>query len=202
MKILLADDHALFREGMRHVLAGLDAGATLLEASNYCETQSLIANHPDIDLALVDLRMPGFDGIGSLEQLMENTGGLPVVVLSASEDAHEIEKVLAAGAMGFIPKREASEVALGALRLVLAGGIYVPPCLIRPGPGTTARHRLSPRQQEVLGALVAGKPNKRIARELAVTEATVKAHVAAILRLLGVTNRTEAVAAARERGLL
>jgi DNA-binding NarL/FixJ family response regulator len=163
-----------------------------------------LAAQGDADLALVDLNMPGMDGVAGLRKLREAAPTLPVVVASGQEDAATIRAVLAAGAVGFIPKSERSEVLLGALRLVLSGAVYVPARLLDAAPAAPAAPSLSdltPRQLDVLRCLRRGEPNKVIARELGLTEGTVKIHIAAILRALHARNRTEAVVRAREIGI-
>ena len=117
MKILIADDHALFRAGLRYILAPLDRHMTLLEAADHAEAAALLAQHPDTDLALIDLHMPGRgDGLTAFDLLASSTLTVPIVVLSGSEERRELRRVLDAGAMGFIPKSAAPEVMLGALR--------------------------------------------------------------------------------------
>jgi DNA-binding NarL/FixJ family response regulator len=155
-------------------------------------------------LIVLDLNMPGMDGTAGLRRLREELPTLPVVVASGQDDAATIRAVLAAGAAGFISKSERPEVLLSALRLVLAGGIYVPARSLdapaAPTPASAAA-LLTPRQRDVLLALSRGQPNKLIARELDLTEGTVKIHIAAILRALQARNRTEAVVRARALGL-
>ncbi len=203
MKILLADDHALFREGVQYLLSSLHADATVLHAGDYASAATLIKEHPDAALALIDLDMPGQAQAGGIAPLLRLAPTLPVVVLSACEDPVAIRSVLDAGAMGFIPKREQGAVMLSALRLVLAGGVYVPPLLLAaPASPASGGTPLTPRQTEVLQALAQGKPNKLIARALGMTEATVKAHTGAIFRALEVDSRAQAVLAGRQRGLL
>lgn len=203
MKILLADDHALFREGVQYLLSSLHADAIVLHAQDYAGAASLMAEHQDAALALIDLDMPGRAQAGGIAPLLRLAPTLPVVVLSACEDPTVVRGVLDAGAMGFIPKREQGAVMLGALRLVLAGGVYIPPLVLAaPARPTNTATPLTPRQMEVLQALAQGQPNKLIARSLGMTEATVKAHTGAIFRALEVDSRAQAVLAARQRGLL
>jgi len=211
MKIILADDHALFREGAQYLLNALHERATILHAQDYVGAATLAAEHPDAALALVDLDMPGREPQGTpidgIARLLALAPTLPVVVLSACEDPAVIRCVLDAGAMGFIPKREQAAVMLGALRLVLAGGVYVPPTVLAATTAAATANAaaavlLTPRQAEVLQALALGHPNKVIARMLGMTEATVKAHTGAIFRALDVANRAQAVHAARRLGLL
>lgn len=202
MKIILADDHTLFREGLQFLLQALGPQPEMLFAGDYAGTAALLAAHPDAALALVDLDMPGREREGGVQRLLALAPTLPVVVLSACEDASVVRHVLDAGAMGFIPKRERPDVMLGALRLVLAGGVYVPPMLLSSTARPVSVATLTARQIEVLGCLAQGHANKVIARQLGMTEATVKAHTGAIFRTLEVANRAQAVLAAQRLGLL
>ena len=204
MKILIADDHVLFREGLRQLLQQLSEEVTVLDAVDHDAILRLAALHPDADLALLDLDMPGKVPLAALAALLSQSPTIPIVVMSASDDLDEVRRTLDAGAMGFIPKSETASVILSALRLVLAGGIYVPPMLMhRGGPGLhSGEPGLTPRQRDVLQRLMMGKSNKEISRELSLSEATVKVHLAAIFRSLNVNSRAEAARVVEERGLL
>ena len=210
MKILLSDDHALIREAMRSVLQELVPDASVLEAFDGRRTVELIEANPDVDLVLLDLNLPDADGLALLGDLRERYPAMSVVVLSAFQDQRTIQRALRLGALGFIPKNTAREVLLGALRLVFAGGIYVPvealdradaPPVANGKATTELRRRLPPglalteRQIDVLALVMEGKSNKAISRQLDVAEHTVKNHVTAIFKALQVTNRTEAVIA-------
>jgi two-component system, NarL family, nitrate/nitrite response regulator NarL len=200
MKVLVADDHALFRSGLHYVLAPLDKRMTILEAADHAEAAALLRQHPDMDLALIDLYMPGRgDATTAFDLLASDNLTVPIVVLSGSEDRRELRRVLDAGAMGFIPKTSPPEVMLNALRLVLAGGVYVPPMLLQSGPAESSI--LTARQREILVRLIEGRPNKVIGNELGISLSTVKAHVATIFRILNVADRTQAAAAAERLGL-
>ena len=208
MLILLADDHELVREGLKHTLTGLSPDVTFLEASTATEVIDAIFKHTGIDLLLLDLVMPGSNGFQLLKQICDNNPDLPVVVLSAADDPAQMRKALDVGASGFISKSGNAEVMLSALRLILAGGIYVPPDMLKPYPDTDPRAQgivtksaaatdpqtsvLTARQRQVLEKLGQGKSNKQIARELDLSENTVKIHVTGVLRALGVDNRTQA----------
>ena len=205
MKMLLADDHPLFREGVKPVLHKLDPDLDLIEAIDYPSAFAAMHRAGEVDLALIDLHMPGMSGMDGVIRFRAAFPEIPLVVLSASELAEDIHRLLAAGALGYVTKSSPSEVILGALRLVLAGGVYIPPSVLeqhsggdpdpaRPGP-------LTARQVEVLRELAKGQSNKQIAKALAVTEGTVKIHLAAIFRILKVNNRTEAVLVAQKMGL-
>ena len=207
MKILIADDHALFREGMRHVLVQLGEDTAIIEAGDYAEVVQQAQAHRDIGLALLDLHMPGKDGFAALDTLSRQFPMLPIVVLSASENRADMQRALDAGAMGFIHKAATAPVMLSALRLVLSGGIYVPPALVQtgaempsPAPSSGAAS-LTPRQLDVLKHVIEGRANKVIAAELGLTEATVKAHITAVFKALKVTNRTQAALAAERLGI-
>lgn len=207
-KILIADDHAMIREGIRRQLWALGSETALIEARDWHETMSLAAAHPDLGLALVDLRMPGKDGLAALAELLRVDPDLPVLVFSASENIDDMRAVLRLGAMGYVSKRESTAVMLGAVRLVLDGGMYVPPALADLGASQRATTyppepaiNLTERQLEVLQLLLEGKSNKEMASALHLAHATVKAHLATIFRALAVENRTQAAIAAERFGL-
>ena len=213
MKFLVVDDHALVREGLRHVLESLSDGVTVLEARNATEAYALVEQHADLDLVLVDLNLPEVDGYAAMQELHRRHHSLPVVILSGSEDTQSVVAALKMHAVGFIPKSSPREVMLQALRLVLSGGVYIPPQALGlaglDGPGTSSnadaksidKPALTQRQAEVLGLIAQGKPNKLIARELNISEATVKAHMTDIMRALSVTSRAQAAIAARRLGM-
>lgn len=203
MKTLLADDHPLMREGVRQVLAQLEPAIEIIDAHDYPSLFAQTALHADLDLALVDLNMPGFVGMQGITQYRHRFPDIPLVVLSASESPHDIRSALEAGALGYIPKAASTAVMLAALRQVLAGDIYVPACLgdshaglhsVAPADFAALQHSgLTARQMEVARLLAQGCANKAIAGMLAMSEGTVKVHIAAIFRAFGATNRTEAV---------
>lgn len=216
MLILLADDHELVREGLKHTLTGLSPDVTFLEASTATEVIDTIFEHTGIDLLLLDLVMPGSNGFQLLKRICDSNPDLPVVVLSAADDPAQMRKALDVGASGFISKSGNAEVMLSALRLILAGGIYVPPDMLKPYPDNDPRAQeivaestgasdpqtpvLTARQRQVLEKLGQGKSNKQIARELDLSENTVKIHVTGVLRALGVDNRTQAAVIAGTKG--
>ncbi len=207
MKILIADDHALFREGLRHVLDALGRSLTVLEAADGQQTLRLVAQHPDLDLLLLDLTMPGMHGFAALDVLGKRYPALPVVILSASSQSSDIQRALDEGAMGFIPKCSTGAVMISALQLVLSGCVYIPPEIYvhtvnahRASRDGNVENKLTPRQREVLALMQRGQPNKLIAAQLSLAEATVKMHVSAILKALAVTNRTQAVVAMEKSG--
>jgi DNA-binding NarL/FixJ family response regulator len=208
LKILLADDHPLFRAGVKPVLKKLDPDIELLEAVDFPSAFEAMHHAGELDLVLMDLYMPGMAGMEGVMRFRATFPETPVVVLSASEQVEDIQKLLGAGALGYITKSSPSQVILGALRQVLAGGVYVPPGVREMpdagGQGSPVQHRypaLSDRQIQVLRELAKGQSNKQIGEALDVTEGTVKLHMAAIFRILKVNNRTEAVLVAQKMGL-
>jgi DNA-binding NarL/FixJ family response regulator len=214
VKILIVDDHQLIREGLRPVLKQLAPPpevAEVLEAADFESALGLAQQHPDLDLVLLDLNLPGITGFAALERLQERFPAVPVVVVSGEDDPALVRGALDHGALGFIPKSSSSAVILGAIRLVLAGGTYLPrEIMAAPGPAPAPRAPgrdglhglgLTPRQADVLRLLLAGKSNKLICRELDLAEGTVKNHLAAIFRALKVSTRMEAVVAAGKLGI-
>jgi DNA-binding NarL/FixJ family response regulator len=215
MKILVVDDHVLIRDAVRGVLKELKNDADVLEASDCRQAMALIAeNTNDLGLILLDLNLPDRDGFSALSEVRERYPAISVVVLSGQHDRSTVVKALDLGVSGFIPKSGQREVMLSALRLVFAGGTYIPPEILGrdtitppPGPKPASLPHASPsdlglteRQLDVLALMMQGKSNKAICRVLDLAEPTVKNHVTAILKALKVTNRTEAVIAVRELG--
>jgi DNA-binding NarL/FixJ family response regulator len=218
MKILVVDDHPLLREALREHLHQLAQGVEIFEASSCKEALALAAQHAPLDLALLDLHLPDAHGFSALTGLRTQHPEIPVVVLSAQDDRVTVFEALDRGAMGFVPKTAVTAVLLGALRLVLSGGTYLPAEILNlhdisgtqrhaPRPETPPRVRtpadlgITERQAQVLALLVQGKPNKLICRELGLAESTVKIHITSILRALNVSNRVQAVIAVARLGL-
>jgi DNA-binding NarL/FixJ family response regulator len=223
MKILIADDHRLVIEAVKAKLSELEADIEFVLAMSVDEL--LAGASDDVDLAMIDLNMPGADGQAHIDEIRRRHPAVPVIVLSGYEDPAVMRSALERGVLGFIPKAYSPEVMLSAVRLVLAGGVYVPPMMLSAVPpgvvaglppagavgggapvGSAAasaqtlehlRNVLTERQVEVLQLLSQGKPNKLIGRALGISEGTVKIHLAAIFRALNVRNRTEAVVAAQ-----
>ncbi|WP_418118977.1 response regulator [Variovorax sp. 350MFTsu5.1] len=225
MKILIADDHRLVIEAVKAKLSELEPGIEFVLAMSVDEL--LAGATDDLDLALIDLNMPGADGQAHIDEIRQRHPAVPVIVLSGYEDPAIMRSALERGVLGFIPKAYSPDVMLSAVRLVLAGGVYVPPMMLTAVPpgivagmaqqaGSEAMVRgtgggggggtqtlehlrsvLTERQVEVLQLLSQGKPNKLIGRSLGISEGTVKIHLAAIFRALNVRNRTEAVVAAQ-----
>lgn len=203
IKILIADDHGLIRDGICGHLRELGNEISFVEACDWIEAIAVAASYPDLWLALVDLHMPGKEGLTGLSELLRANSSLPVIVLSASGSVEDMRAALRLGALGYVSKNESAAVMLGAVRLVLDGGIYVPPALVNLSADTHAAPEplLTERQLEVLRLIVEGKSNKEIARKLHLAHATVKVHLAAIYRALAVENRTQAAIAAERLGL-
>ena len=214
MKFLVVDDHALIREALRGVLVELQRDSVVLEAGTCGEAMDLIHQHADLSLMLLDLKLPDRDGFDVMAELREHHPALSVVMLSAFNDRDNVIKALDGGALGFIPKTGSRDVLVSALRLILAGGVYIPPDILNREPAAAAEpgqpaaaRRPSPaelgltgRQVDVLALMMQGKSNKLICRALDLAEPTVKNHVSAILKALDVTNRTEAVLAVAALG--
>lgn len=204
MRVLIADDHPLVRDALARTLRCVQPEAEVLEAADFASALRVLQTDAP-QLALVDLHMPGMERVDGVRRLRLLCPGVPLVVASGEDDPAVIRAALAAGAVGFLPKAESPDVLQQALRLVLGGGTYTPPqALADLQPGAAPRpdaSGLTPRQTDVLRCLMRGQPNKLIARELGLTEGTVKIHIAAILRVLQARNRTEAVVVARNLGL-
>lgn len=203
MKVVIADDHPMVRDALTRTVRAITPDVDIFEAKDYAEIERCLEGLPD--LLLLDLNMPGMYGIAGVRRLRAAHPGLSMVVASGEDDPATIRSVLALGVAGFLPKAEQPEVLMHALSLVLSGGTYTPPQALRDlYDGRPAQQPdasgLTPRQMDVLRLLMKGQPNKVIARELGLTEGTVKIHIAAILRALLSRNRTEAVVTARRMG--
>ena len=208
MRIVLADDHVMLRDGLKPYLVELDPGADVLEAGSYPELFTVIETHGPVDMALVDLRMPGMDYMRGIQTLRQRWPDVRVAVLSSMTDRKVILDALAAGAVAFIPKRLSAGAMLSALRLVMAGERFIPSMLLNADGSdirvtTTAAAAaadedrepvgsLTQREKEILRLLRDGLPNKSIARQLNVSEVTVKSHLCHVFRKLGVQNRVQA----------
>lgn len=208
LRVLIADDHEMVRVAMRYALSGLADAIEWLEASDAAQSEAILRKDASLDLALIDISMPGSDGLEWIRTMRRSYPTLPLLVMSATEDPQTVRTLIDLGIAGFIPKSDSSAVILQAVRLVLAGGTYAPLRLLmqevspnaipsRPGAVVPTVAGLTGRQQEVLSLLARGLPNKLIARELGLSESTVKVHLLAIYRVLSVRNRTEAVVAAQ-----
>ncbi len=211
MKILLADDHALFREGMHHVMHQLESHLgeqiEIQDAGNFLEALEVAEKNPDICLALLDLKMPGSDGASTIKLFHSRHPDIILVVLSGTDHREDILGAMNSGATGFISKSSNSKEMLQALRMVLDGGTYLPPQLLKQEKGDNKNWRatkfgLTARQIEVLRYLGQGWSNKSIAEATGLSEGTVKVHVAAVFNALRVNNRVDAARAGRRLGLL
>jgi two-component system, NarL family, nitrate/nitrite response regulator NarL len=205
MKLLIVDDHQMVREALAALLAQPRYDAQILLAGDAKEGVELALQHADIDAVLLDVAMPGVDGIAALKDFSRARPDLPVLLIAGSEDPREVQRGLAAGALGYVPKSASPDTLMSALRLVLSGEVYVPPLLLSPTDGSQIAVRsslLTNRQSDVLKLLARGLSNKEIGRELSLSERTVKAHATAIFKSFGVTNRADAVAHARKHDLI
>jgi DNA-binding NarL/FixJ family response regulator len=219
LKVLTVDDHPLTREALGQVLALVAPRIEMFEADNLAAACARLAADPDIRLVVLDPSLPDANGVDALKPILEASPQALVLVLADRDDPATARAALAAGAHGFISRRAPTRVLVEAMRLVLAGGIYIPPEALRadtapnrartvppanPDVSAAASQKplgLTPRQLDVLSHLVQGKPNKLICRALDLREGTIKTHIAAIYRALGVVNRTEAVYAISKLGV-
>ena len=199
-KFVIADDHPLFRGALKQALAGLSNVATILEAGDFDSAKAIVAGNDDIDLVLLDLTMPGAAGLSGLVSLRGINAAVPLVVVSAHDDPETIRRSLELGASGFISKSASMEEIRGAVETVLNGGVTAPEGIdlgVERDPEISdlikRLQSLTPQQTRVLGMLAEGLLNKQIAYELGVSEATIKAHVSAVLHKLAVDSRTQAV---------
>jgi DNA-binding NarL/FixJ family response regulator len=214
LKFLVVDDHPLVRDAMAGVIARLGGEVEILEAADCMTGLEVARAHPDLDLVLLDLNLPGLRGIPALARFRREHPTAPVVVVSMFRDRDTVTEAIRHGAMGFIPKSSSRETIVNALRLVLAGSVYLPPdavgdacadetsMAVLSGHGhSVAQLGLTARQGQVLALVMKGRSNKEICRELVLAERTVKAHLTAVLNALKVTSRTQAVIAAAKLGL-
>jgi len=200
-EILVADDHPLFREALRHALGRAVPDAEVVEADTVAALLDAAEKHPDAELLLLDLNMPGAQGFSALVQMRAHFPSLPVVIISANEDPIVIRRSIGHGATGFVPKSSTVDQMVEALQAVLEGDSWIPATVDVEAGGLEAPEAdiaarlasLTPQQFRVLTMLSSGLLNKQIAYELGVSEATVKAHMTAIMQKLGATNRTQAV---------
>jgi two-component system, NarL family, nitrate/nitrite response regulator NarL len=212
MKILVVDDHPIYRKGLVSLLDQMEPGMTLLQASDAAEALVVIAAHDNLDVVILDLVIPGMDGLRAIVEFGRIRPEVPVIILSSSEDPADVRSALANGALGFVPKSAAEHTLLSAIHVVLNGDVYVPPFIMinaastQKGPVSTEapldRPILTDRQLEVLRRISAGQLNKIIAADLGLSEKTVKSHITAIFKALNVMNRSQAAAVGREAGLI
>lgn len=213
MKLLIVDDHGLVREGLKAIVGQSDLHAQCLEAWDEASIWQQLTQHSDVDLVLLDIQLPGLSGMELLKRIVQERPQLPIIMLSADHDSDTVSQALQFGASGFMPKSSLNQVLISAIRLVLAGGVYIPPEALfksvpkpaalpaaRPAP-TLESLGLTGRQVDVLRLLLKGMSNKLISRQIDLAEATVKIHVRGILRSLNVTTRTEALVKLSEMGV-
>ena len=206
-RVLIADDHPLYRDALHSILPRACCAAEVIEAASQAEVAHAVTSDADFDLIILDLNLPGATELSCLRHIRAVAPLTPVVVVSGIDDPATMSEVVLAGAAGYVPKSAPGDVLIDAIRVILAGGTYLPAAAITamrhsntraarsdntPDPGS-----LTSRQTRVLELLARGLSNKQIARELEISEITVKAHVSLILKKLGVCNRTQAAIAAR-----
>lgn len=210
VKMLIVDDHTLFRSGLVHLLQGLEVRLEILESEDLHNAQVQLDLHSDIEMVLLDLKLSDAVGVDSLLALRKHSPDTPIIVLSGEQDPEVIRRCIDHGAMGFITKSSTHDELLKAIRIIVKGAVYLPPDVM-----TSSLHRrqpyersdvallasLSDRQREVLAYLLQGKPNKTISNNMDISQNTVKAHLSAIFRTLGARNRTEAVYFAARAGV-
>ncbi len=204
-RILIIDDHSLVRDGIRMLLGGLGEPPQLFEAGSCEEGLQALPDLPPLDLVLLDLGLPGTGGMAGIPLFRRALPTTPIIIISASESSTDARDALTAGARGFVPKSSVGEVILSAIRLVLAGSLYVPPTLMLDDlPAQTPGRPLplTPRQIEVLTLLAQGMTNKAIGQLLHMAESTVRVHTTAIFKALEVSNRTEAALIATRLGFI
>jgi two-component system, NarL family, nitrate/nitrite response regulator NarL len=207
MRILLADDHDLVRDSIEEFLKRLDRDVQVLHAATLPQALELARQDVPLDAILLDLRMPGMNGLAGLKAMRMTRAGVPVVVISGETDPDTVRGALQAGAAGFLPKTMRGTAMLSALRLILSGERYVPDLVVATsgepasvGPRGAGFPGLTQREREVMSLLVQGLPNKEIGQRLKIEVVTVALHLRSIYRKLGVSSRTQAVRLAMQQG--
>jgi DNA-binding NarL/FixJ family response regulator len=210
-RVVIADDHALVRGGLVQLVKLVEENVEIVETNDFQQTLDFLTEGKPVDLLLLDLLMPGMSGMDGIKQICKECPEVPVIVISARENIAAIRSALAAGAMGYIPKTSSPDVMMSAIKLVLSGGVYVPPHVLGASSLNDSQEQtiatesfgssleqgysqLTPRQVEVLDLMALGKPNRDIANDLGLNVGTVKMHSSRIFKTLNVQNRTEAVA--------
>lgn len=205
MRVLIADDHALFRDALGKLVEELDASAGVVQVSSYSQALKILKNEPPFDMIIFDLEMQDLlSWEKGIDELKKAANGAKLVVVSAIENPRNIRSVLERGVNGYISKRSESKILLNALKLILEGGTYIPPVLLLQNnvAEKSSVKNLTNRQSQVLGLVAQGMSNKQIAYEMGVSEATVKLHINALLRSVGANNRTQAVITAQKMGII
>lgn len=213
-KLIVVEDHALVREGLVQTLRQIEEGVEIFPVADCVEANALLEQEGlQFDLMVLDLGLPGLDGLSCLRTFRQQYAAMPVVILSAYDDANTVSKAMKFGAAAFVPKTCSSDRLLSVLREVLAGGVVTPDDAPGASVSDVSRHKpvgaqskpadfgLSKRQAEVLGLMVRGKSNRDIAALLGLTEGTVKIHLTAIFKVLGVASRTQAMVVVARRGI-
>lgn len=218
IRLIIADDHALVRGGFASLINMLNKNAEILESNSFDKTLSILSQESSIDMVLLDLNMPGMNGMSGIREICSKWPDVPVVVVTVNDDSKSVHDALRAGAMGYIPKSSTPNVTMSAIRLVLSGGIYLPPIALHMDIAlhmelpkdsgtqtvidrakiqntvlTSNEYKLTKRQIEILDLMTEGKQNKVIAENLGLTTGTIKMHISRIFKALNVKNRTEAV---------
>ncbi|WP_448206204.1 response regulator [Azospirillum sp. sgz302134] len=209
MQVLIADDHSIVRSGLTHLVGELDEQAGVVAATSYGQLTQTLDGGGAFDLVIMDLRMPGISGLDDVEAVVKRVAPVPVVVFSMIDSPDEMRAVLSRGVRAFIPKSTDDVLVVNILRLVLAGGSYVPPVLGMPGAAAQPAAKphqpsvfdgMTRRQLEVLDLLAQGLSNQEIGERLGLNLSTVKTHVTGVLKALGVGSRTQAVLLVKESG--
>lgn len=211
MKILLVDDHDLFREGLKLILTRLDQEIALIEAESFDQAIGVVESAADIDLVLLDLKMPGVKGMDGLVEMCARAADTPVVIISGAYAPSDIAQAFQHGAAGFIPKTMGSRAMYSALNLVLSGERFIPSAAFldgeirtgetaEPAPADDPFPALTRREREVLALLVDGLSNRQIAERLQLQEVSVRARLTGLFKKLGVQNRTQAASLAIREG--
>lgn len=210
MKVLIADEQSLFRDGLTLRLKEINQTIDILQSSSLTEMLQILSSEPNTDILILDIDLAGFSAEETIKNIQNISPSAKIIAISSSEDAHNIKNILSLGAKGYIPKRSDSNILSGALKLILDGGTYIPPVMLKTDSISKStspilpplKKNLTNRQSQVLDLIAQGKSNKQIAYDMGVSEATVKLHINALLRSLKVNNRTQAVITAQKMGLI
>lgn len=210
MKVLIADEQSLFRDGLTLRLKEINQNIDILQSSSLTEMLQILSAEPNTDILILDIDLAGFSAEETIKNIQNISPSAKIIAISSSEDAHNIKNILSLGAKGYIPKRSDSNILSGALKLILDGGTYIPPVMLKTDSISKStsptlpplKKNLTNRQSQVLDLIAQGKSNKQIAYDMGVSEATVKLHINALLRSLKVNNRTQAVITAQKMGLI